>query len=269
MLQSGAFNILLKILKKQIIKGAIGLENTMPKVNKAIILNAGVGHRLRPLTIDTPKCLLTITNRTILESKLSNLSNCGINEIIMVVGFFSEKIMKTAKHGFPDLKFEFICNQKYATTNTLYSLWLAMQELDDAFVYLNGDVLFHRQILHRLLNSPRKTCLAVSAHKLTEEDVKVILHDDLVLAIGKHLQTFEADAEFIGIAKFSKGASKALKRKLNEVVKSGGASNYFEYALDLMLEKHNVYAMDISEFPCIEIDTMDDLEQAKSLRKDV
>jgi choline kinase len=88
------------------------------------------------------------------------------------------------------------------------------QELDDDFILLNGDVVFHQKVLNSLLDSSHKTYLAINKHKLGEEDIKVILHDDLVLAIGKQLEPFEADGEFIGVAKFSKKACHMLKRKL-------------------------------------------------------
>jgi choline kinase len=97
------------------------------EIKKAIILNAGEGRRLRPLTLNTPKCLLKVGDKTILEGQLSNLSSCGINEVVMVVGYLSEKVMNFAENNFPNLNFKFVRNDVYATTNTLHSLWIALR----------------------------------------------------------------------------------------------------------------------------------------------
>ena len=88
---------------------------------------------------------------------------------------------------------------------------------------------------------------------------------DLILEIGKQLQSFEADGEFTGVAKFSKKDCQAMKTKLSKIVKNAGSCNYFEYAVDSMLEKHDIYAVDVSNFPVIEVDTKEDLEQARNL----
>jgi choline kinase len=208
-----------------------------------------------------------LSEKTILFTQLSNLSSCGINEIIMVVGYYSEKIIDFSKKNFPNLKFRFLQNDLYATTNTLHSLWIGTQRLNDDFVLLNGDVVFSQNVLRSLLDSRYETCLAIHKHKVGEEEVKVLLHDDLILEIGKQLQSFEADGEFTGVAKFSKKDCQAMKTKLSKIVKNAGSCNYFEYAVDSMLEKHDIYAVDVSNFPVIEVDTKEDLEQARNLFK--
>jgi choline kinase len=229
-------------------------------------LNAGEGKRLRPLTLETPKCLLAVGNNTILENQLSNLIDCGITDIIMVLGYLSEKIMEFAKRKFPNLNFKFIFNEEYAKTNTVYSLRLALKEVKDDFILLNGDVFFHSEILRRLIDCKYKTCLAVCKHKLGEEEVKVLLKDDLVISIGKHLEPSKADGEFIGVAKFSKNENNLLAAKIDEILKnSDGVTCYFEAAVNLMLNDLGVFAVDISKFPSVEIDTHEDLMRARKL----
>ncbi len=233
-------------------------------------MNAGEGKRLRPLTLETPKCLLAVGGNTILENQLSKLIDCGITEVVMVLGYKPEKIMEFAKRKFPNLDFRFVFNEEYAKTNTVYSLKLAMKEVNGAFVLLNGDVFFHSEILSRVLDSAYKTCLAVSKHKLGEEEVKVLLKGDLVISIGKHLEPSKADGEFIGVAKFSKNENGLLAAKIREVLKtSNGASCYFEAAVNLMLDSLCVFAVDISRFPSVEIDTHEDLMHARELAKEL
>jgi choline kinase len=145
-----------------------------------------------------------------------------------------------------------------------------MKEVKDDFVLLNGDVFFHSKILSCLLDSNYKTCLAVSRHRLGEEEVKVLLKDDLVISIGKHLEPSKADGEFIGVAKFSKNENGLLAAKIEEVLKiSNGANCYFEAAVNLMLDGLGVFAVDISKFPSVEIDTHEDLMHARELAKEL
>jgi L-glutamine-phosphate cytidylyltransferase len=236
------------------------------RVTGAIILNAGEGKRLRPFTIDTPKCLLPVGNVTILESQLSNLSNSGITDVLMVLGYQSEKVINFAERKFPHLKFRYVFNSDYAKTNTLYSLGLALNEAHDGFILMNGDVFFDSEILRCLYSSGYENCLAVSVHPLGQEEVKVKLCDNLVISIGKHLEPSKAYGEFIGVAKFSRAANALLKTRIEDVLKrSDGLNCYFETAVDLMLKESCIYGVNISEFVSVEIDTKEDLMHARQI----
>jgi len=129
-------------------------------MEKAIILDAGEGKRLHPLTGNMPKCLIKIGNKTILEHQLCNLVECGIKELILVIGCHSEMILEKLKRGFSDLEIRHVRNPIYYKTNTVYSLWLAGNEMNTDFIYLNGDVFVHRDILRSLIDSEHNTCLA-------------------------------------------------------------------------------------------------------------
>jgi NDP-sugar pyrophosphorylase family protein len=83
------------------------------KITQAIILNAGEGKRLRPLTLETPKCLLAVGDNTILENQLSKLINCGITDVVMVLGYKPEKIMEFSKCKFPNHFQRRLCKDKY------------------------------------------------------------------------------------------------------------------------------------------------------------
>lgn len=241
----------------------------MQKITKAIILNAGEGKRLRPLTSNNPKCLLTLGKRTILDCQLTNLVKNGITEITIVVGYKSEKIIDFIKNEYSETaSFKYVYNNEFSATNTIYSLFLALQHLDGPFILLNGDVVFTSKILENLIKSRHGTCLAISKHDLSDEDVKVIMHDELILSIGKHLKPYESDGEFIGVAKFSGQTNQVLKKKIfNIFSKDSSKNSYFELAIDSMLEEHDVYGIDITEFPCIEVDTKEDLETANCIVK--
>jgi choline kinase len=232
---------------------------------KAVILNAGESKRLRPLTSLKPKCLLRLNGITILEHQLMNLKKSGINNVIIVVGYRASQILKEIEEKNFDLEIEFIQNPIYHKTNTVYSLWLARKHIRDDFIYLNGDVVFHNEVLERLLKTHYNTCIAVEKKQVGEEEVKLRLAADIVKAIGKDIEPSRANGEFIGIAKFSRKFNQLFIDKLNEIVEENRVNEFFEVALDRALKSYNVYAVDVSDLPCIEVDTPEDYNTAKKL----
>jgi len=234
-------------------------------MNKAIILNAGQGKRLRPLTKSKPKCLLRLNGITILEHQLHILAEFDVREVVIVVGYRSNQILQKIKSLNLDLTVKFIQNPIFDKTNTIYSLWLAKDEIKTDFVYLNGDVIFHKYVLKRLINSSYDTCLAVDMKKVGQEEVKVKLFSNKVKAIGKNIDPTKAQGEFVGIAKFSRKFNAIFKEKLDEVVKEGRINTFFEEALNRTLKHYSVYAIDISDLPCIEIDSREDYDMARRI----
>jgi len=187
-------------------------------MDKAVILNAGEGKRLRPLTSVKPKCLLRLNSLTILEHQLVNLIEYGIREVILVIGYSADQIIRKVESLNSELNVKFIYNSIYYKTNTVYSLWLARERIRDDFVYLNGDVVFHKHVLERLLKSHYDTCIAVERKQVSEEEVKVRLDSNLVKAIGKNIKLSKAYGEFVGIAKFSKNSDTKLKITCQKIV---------------------------------------------------
>jgi len=234
-------------------------------MDKAIILNAGEGKRLRPLTELIPKCLLKLNGTTILEHQLASLAECGIKEVVIVVGYRADQIPKRIKCKNFALSIRFIQNPIFHRTNTVYSLWLARDEIKTDFMYLNGDVIFHKYVLKRLVDAGYDTCLAVDKRNVGEEEVKVQLVKNKVKVIGKSINLSEAQGEFVGIAKFSHKFNPLFAEKLDDVVREGKVNAFFEAALDRTLEHYSVYAVDVSDLPCIEIDSHEDFNAAKKI----
>ena len=122
---------------------------------KIIILAAGTGERLLPLTKKIPKALIQIKkNKTLLEIQIENIKKSdSINEIVIVVGHFAEKIEeKIAKIKVPNIKVKIIFNPFYKISNNLVSLWMAKEEMNDEFLITNGDNIFSSQIFSDLVN---------------------------------------------------------------------------------------------------------------------
>jgi len=233
---------------------------------KGLILAAGESKRLRPLTNDIPKCLLNIGGQSIIDYQIKALINNKVSEIVVVVGYMAESIMKKLTTDYPDLYFKFIYNPIYSQTNTVYSLWLASRELDDDVIYFNADVLTHPDVINRLVKSEHDTCLANNRNSIDEEAVKMVIDSSgRITEISKQVSLDRAAGEAIGIAKYSKKYNELFAKNLTKVVKRGDVNNYFESAIEEGLKDYPIYETDVSDLPIIEIDFPEDLEQAKKM----
>lgn len=219
---------------------------------KIVILMAGIGSRLgNPF----PKCLTPLRDGyTILDHQLENLSDFT-GDIIGVVGFKKEMIME----AHPELLFCY--NPRYDQTNTSQSLRSALVHVQDEDVlFLNGDVVFDRRILPALLES-QDSCMAVVTARVGEEEVKFSLGaNGCINAVSKTVA--EPLGEAIGInlvrAKDIPQFKECLARCADD--------DYFERAFEACVNQGLVLrAVDVSAFPCIEIDFVDDLDRAKEI----
>jgi len=237
---------------------------------KAIILAAGVGSRIRPLTDNSPKCLLKIGDSTILEMMISHIQGCGINEIVFVLGYLQEQIKEYVKTNFPDLKAYFITNDNYAETNTGFSLLLTKDVIrDSGFVKFDGDVVFEKEVLRRLIECEHANCLCIdkSIH-LDVEEIKVIIDDqNLVVKANKTVDPKDAVGESIGIEKIDGQTATLLFAELTTMMeKTHNQQAYYEAAYErLMKKKVPFYALDISGLKWTEIDTKEDFITAESI----
>src|SRR3989339_391024 len=130
----------------------------MKKIETAIILVAGVGSRLRPLTNDMPKTLTEVNGRTILTTILENLANNGIKNVAIAVGYCGDEIKLVVGQQYKGMRITYIENQIYEQTNSMYSLWLAKDFLQDGCLIIEGDVIAEEEIVRRALNSGEQSC---------------------------------------------------------------------------------------------------------------
>ena len=228
---------------------------------RAILLAAGRGRRLEPMGWVHPKCLLPIGDTTILDNMLDALQRHGVTDLVMVVGYEQERVRRhVAARG---LRPAWVENPDYETTNTINSLWRAREFMDGDFLYFNADVLFHHEVVGRLLAAPGSG-MAIDRKRCAEEEVKVVLDEDgRVRRTGKSLDPAACAGEFIGIARFDRAVNGAFVHSLrrhNEEL--GNVRSFFEAALDDILDSQRIQAVDVSDLPSIEIDFPADYETA-------
>lgn len=238
---------------------------------KAVILAAGTATRLRPLTNDTPKCLLKVGDKPILEIIINNLLLNNIFNIVLVTGFEEQKIRDYISKHFPNIKVTYIFNDVYDSTNNIYSFWLAKDSLlGDDIILLDSDIIFDHKIINRLLVSGYENCLALKKHQLGDEEIKVKAdYNGRVLEISKIVPPYLAVGESIGIEKFgNKSLNKLLDIIDNLVVEQKRVNIFYEVAFEqLIKEGEDIYAVDTTDLLCMEIDTAEDLKVADELLK--
>ena len=233
---------------------------------KALILAAGVSRRLYPHTYNIPKCLLKVGGKPIINFQLEALESLGIKDIAMIIGYHRETLVNYLKDNFPTLNFNFIINHHYFETNTAYSAYLSRKFLNTPYLLMNADVVYPKSLLKKVFDSKYKTVLAVDKKPCGREEVKVIDGgDNKIVAIGKDLIENQCLGEFIGVAKLSKDFVELFSRSLEDLIDSGGVNDYFEAAIQPLISKISINYIDVSEFPCMEIDFIEDLENAQSL----
>lgn len=232
---------------------------------KAIILAAGRGNRLKTVSEETPKCMIEVGDKSLMHHQLAALKNNGITDIVIGVGYRKDDVAAHAQK-IDGMQFTFVDNPDYATTNTAYTLWMCREEMDDDFLYLNADVLFHESLISRVLDASEANVLALDNKRCGAEEVKAILKDDTILHIGKKLDQGKCYGEFIGIGKFDSKINDQFIARLDETVNEKMLVNeYFEYALDMLVKEEPFHYVDISDIPCIEIDFPEDLKHAEEV----
>ena len=234
---------------------------------KTVILAAGAGSRLKPLTDHMPKCLLKVGVKSILEMTIENLLATNNSEIIIVTGYLENKIREFIRERFPYLQITYIYNKLYASTNNIYSLWLAKDEvLGDDMMMLDSDIVFDERIISKLQNSGYKNCLALKRHEVHDEEIKVKTDaHGCVIEIGKEVNVSQAEGESIGIEMFGKEALTELYFILDRKVVTEKEVNQFYEAAFQELSDNNLFIVDTTEYFCMEIDTEEDLKIAEGL----
>ncbi len=227
---------------------------------KAVILAAGAGRRLG---LDHPKSMVEVGGRSILLRQLDAYRATGVEEFVIVVGFQYEQLRRHVQDQ-PGA-FTFIVNERYAETNTLYSLYLAREHLRNAVYQSNADVVLDYRVIARLREATG-SALAIMTHPCDEEEVKVHVKDGLIDAVGKSLPPETCAGEFIGVARYEADSARALADALTRGVDTpGGDEAYFEAALNEVCATHPIHAVDVGDLPCTEVDFPEDLQRAREI----
>jgi choline kinase len=242
----------------------------LPDSLTGVVLAAGPGRRLQPLTAALPKTLLQLSpHRTILDLVLSNLRSVGVADVLVVAGFAADRIRDRIgelerRYG---LRLELVLNDRANDWNNAYSLWLARGAFSEGALLVNGDTV-HPVTVEEALLAARgpDVLLAVDRKKpVREEAMKIVAEDGSVRRIGKELDAETAEGEYIGVALIESSAAGPLAEAL-EVTWRRDPSLYYEDGFQELVERGgNVGAASIGTIDWVEVDDHADLERARAI----
>lgn len=235
---------------------------------KAIMVNSGRGTRMGEYTQERPKCLLDlIEGETILSRQVKALALNNIRDIIITTGAFAEQIEKYMNAVFPDLRVTYVHNPYYASTNYIYSLYLAKERLvlgKDAVYFMHGDLVFEPSVLHDLVESaPLTAAIVDSSIPPPPKDFKARINAGHITSISVALNGPE-DYFLAPLYKFSAEAFELWMKEIAIFVSSGNTRVYAEDALERIYGQIALIPLDIQGRLCREVDTYQDLLEVRA-----
>ena len=234
----------------------------------AVILVAGMGKRLMPLTKDIPKTLLMIGGNTILEDIIKKCVSNSVKKFVIVVGHKKERVVKACKNLQIENEIDFclVENKKYSETNTAYSLLLALDRVGhvDDVLLINGDDIFDKEILTNLLKTPHTSLAIDNIKELDNESFKIDLDRSIIKDMGKELDIKKSSGEFIGISKIANEDIALLKKILIKLIKSN-LQQYYDIAFKELSKETSLDFVYTNGLKWTEVDTYNDLDYAKKL----
>ena len=236
-------------------------------VEAAVILVAGIGSRLRPITDTRPKALAPIGEETILGRAVRLLLEFGVSRLILATGYREDAV----RAALAQLQSEVVyCpNPHYDSTQNSVSLALCEQAVAGrAFFKLDGDVVFDPELLTRIAAPAAELSVGVdSARHLDAEAMKVVVAGKSIRRFGKAVPLAESHGESIGIERISAAAAGKLFTALDERIAAGVTNLYYEDVYSEMIGRGELAAeaVDVSGLRWAEVDTFEDLEAARRL----
>ncbi len=236
-------------------------------VEAAVILVAGVGSRLRPITDTVPKALAPIGAETILGRAVRLLLDFGVRRLILATGYREDAVRAALSSLASEVVY---CpNPRYDSTQNSVSLALCRDAVDGrSFFKLDGDVVFEAEVLSRIASPPTELVAGVdTSRKLDAEAMKVMTDGRMIRRFGKDVPIERSDGESIGIERVDSSASNRLFSALDEFGARGITQVYYEDVYSQLIERGQLTAeaADVAGLRWTEVDTLEDLDAARRL----
>ena len=243
--------------------GKFEYENN--RVTTALLLAAGTGSRLQPLTNDIPKCLTEVSGVSILERLTLCLRQHGFKRLIVVVGYMDSCIRRFLGNSINGLTIDYIVNHQYRTTNNIYSLWLAREMIHEPFLLVESDIVFDASLLGNMLYPD---CMAVSRILPWMNGTTVTVNRSLrvsALNSGQRVVTGESSYKTVNICSLSLLSWRLVEKRLEEHIASGHVNEYYETVFAEMISEGSLSFKPVffNASQWYEIDTIKDLHKSE------
>jgi len=233
-------------------------------LTNAVLLSAGQGRRLAPLTDNRPKCLVPVSGRTILEWQLDSLAAAGIEDVTVVTGFRGETVEAALKVVATEMPVRCLHNPFYGVADNIGSCWVARDLIGRDTILINGDTLFDHRILQHLLTHASAPITVTADRKDTydSDDMKIRASGDQLERIGKTLSG-QIDGESIGMLRFlGDGGARFADRLETRLRDPAALALWYLSIIDELARDGAVGVVRIQGLPWAEVDFPHDLPRA-------
>lgn len=237
------------------------------RAEHAVILAAGEGKRLRPFTENKPKCLAKVAGRPLLDRALSALSDHGCKEVKIVTGHLSHVVRDSITDRFACMRINYVENREYAATNSMFSLALALDGVDQPTWVLEGDVIFDPAILSFSPKSAISWFADSSASHLDGAYIQTGA-ENLAVAldiVGHPATRRRGQHKSIGVLHLMREGVGKARQWLAKGVREGRCNDYYDLIFRDHLGSNLVRVEDIAGHRWFEVDTLEDLDRANAL----
>ncbi|RZB32055.1 MAG: hypothetical protein SRB1_01674 [Desulfobacteraceae bacterium Eth-SRB1] len=237
------------------------------RVTTALLLAAGIGSRLYPLTQNEPKCLTIVNGMSILERLISSLNQHGFKRLVVITGHLENHIRDFLGNQAGDITIDYIFSPVYKTTNNIYSLWMAREVINEPFLLLESDLVFDESLLDTMLYPDR---IAVAKMQPWMDGTCVTIdQSQRVKAFwaGKAYSFGAIKYKTVNIYSISLNSWHCIVKKLDQHISEGKVNDYYETVFAEMIADGSLFFKIVSfdGKPWYEIDTIEDLAEAEKL----
>ena len=237
------------------------------QISTALLLAAGTGSRLYPLTQNAPKCLTIVNGKSILERMIANLNQHGFKRLVVVTGHLEDHIKDFLGNQVGGIKIEYIFSPLYKTTNNIYSLWKARKAIVEPFLLLESDLVFDESLLGDMLY-PDRLAAAKMQPWMNGTSVTIDKSKKVKAFLADKADSFgEIKYKTVNIYSISLNSWKGIVKRLDSCISEGKVNDYYETVFAEMIADGSLSLESVSfdGKPWYEIDTIADLAIAEKL----
>jgi len=243
-------------------------SNDDNRITTALLLAAGTGSRLMPLTSNSPKCLTLVNEQSILERLVINLKKQGFKRLVVITGYLENCIKEFLTANSGNLTIEFVYSPLYKTTNNIYSLWMARNIINEPFMLFEADLIFDVSLLDNMIY-PDRIAISNILPWMNGTTVTIDSSQQVKSFYKNTTPNNVGDVKYktVNIYSFSLSSWHAIVERLNRHIEANNVNGYYETVIGEMMEDNrlSLKAVDFDNKYWYEVDTLEDLKEAEKL----
>lgn len=238
-------------------------ENTL---QTAVILAAGLGTRLRPLTNDCPKCLVEVDGKPMLQRMLEEAVRVGFTRVVIVTGYHADVLTAWLEANPQPIPVELVHNEVYDTTNNIYSVFKLIPVVQEGFVLIEADLLLESGSLEAFRTGDRMALAAFNPEIHSGTTADVAKNGSVKSLYLKRLTDYTGAYKTVNITSFSSGTWSVLGNYIDELIQDGQDQIFYEQAIQdlIQLGEMSFECVDFTNIWWDEVDSVDDLDRVTS-----